>query len=82
MNAEGAPLDLVSTAVGSTRLSFESMFFLLFAGIWASTWAYLVEREVRERDFGLFALPLGLWLWSLRTRRSTWCTPSFGPPVC
>lgn len=59
MTAEQAPLDLVSTAVGSTRLSFSQTFFLLlFASIWASTWANLVDREVS--DFGLFALPLNL----------------------
>lgn len=59
MNAEQAPLDLVSTAVGSTRLSFSQTFFLLlFASMWGSTWANLVDREVS--DFGLFALPLSL----------------------
>lgn len=59
MNAGQAPLDVVSTAVGSTRPSFSQTFFpILFASMWGSTWANVADREVS--DFGLFALPLNL----------------------
>jgi hypothetical protein len=59
MNAEQAPLDLVSTAVGSTGRAFWLTF--LVAGVWLLTWANVVD-DVEVSVFGLFATPLNLWV--------------------
>lgn len=59
MNAGQAPLDVVSTAVGSGRRAWNLTFVV--GGVWLWTWgAHLDDVEVSV--FGLFATPLNLWV--------------------